>query len=438
MIKNAFFENYSLKLVAVAVLGIILMMVLVGSALSAESDTVAEKNITTETSSKNPSNENKNVIDFIYIHGANTGGLGRQTQFKKNVEKLHRNVLNQLADNQAAKRALTQNGAFSVAEKPTVFIWSNLAEEAQENLTRDLNILKVVKTKLLASIQDTLGHIMQDTFWVVKPHNRYKVLTRLHAVINEKTAQGHQVVLLGYSAGSIVAFQYALNHLAFVNLPEVITREPGDHAEDIQRMLSSGFDGYSCSQALVQNHLAKLNNQGQFIGYFDDMQLADQRKVEAFQTLFYQEKLPQVGRYTEQHCLPQKHFRGLVTFGSPISVLTSHQDDSEGEMVKLFVKSVYEHKAFWLHVNHHDDPLGFPIYEDDLANTLNQRFDMNIHPDGGFFINDATMKKQARFYNAHGWYLKRPKSFASKLIQVYIRGVKTKKNQLENPNGKDN
>jgi hypothetical protein len=62
---------------------------------------------------------------------------------------------------------------------------------------------------------------IHDLFWVGHAHHQPTLLTPLHNKVNESAKRGHPVVLLGHSAGSLIAANYALYRIPYIRLDEL-------------------------------------------------------------------------------------------------------------------------------------------------------------------------------------------------------------------------
>ena len=152
--------------------------------------------------------------------------------------------------------------------------------------------------------------------------------------------------------------------------------------------------------------------------------------------------------HTVEHCLPEGKLKGVITFGSPISVFFSSiykRESLDSSLTKKVVEYFRIHDLFWLHINHRCDPLGASLIEignlfkgidgkgfvvnNDLKSTPGQlgtlfRPTIDIH-DWSWNLKKSFLKSARKVYDTHGWYWNKPKDFSKLIQQTYESGYHT-------------
>ncbi|MBX2861654.1 MAG: hypothetical protein KTR14_10495 [Vampirovibrio sp.] len=364
------------------------------------------------------------VIDFIYIHGVKYSGEGREDDFAEQVSELHTYVLEEAAQSEIFQQNVLKDGQYSLNSDPIAFYWGDQFGESELNfLDVQLAWLKESKSGLVSGIQKTVAHVMRDGFWLAKPQNHRKVSLKLHQTIQASLDKGHQVVILGHSAGSIVTHYYALYHLPYIDLHEVASQDPETPPESLDALKDPKVR-YSCIEALIESDLVRFDKNGNLTAFLDGVDMKDKDQLQQFEQAYTQEKVAQLADYNQKFCIPKDRLKGLVTFGSPNAILSSKGGQSEGDLGLRLFKHAFEQNIFWLHINHHDDVIGFPFpfKNEEVLRIVEKVEGITVTPKGGFFFNYSGIKKGANFLNGHFWYFKKPKKFSKAIIDAYEQG----------------
>jgi hypothetical protein len=115
-----------------------------------------------------------------------------------------------------------QNGRYQINPIPKIDFWGNekLLMEDLESINWMLSIEKREIPTFLTGQRDHLAIDIHDLFWVGHSHHQPLLLTPLHEQIKASAQQGCPVVLFGNSAGSMIAANYALYRIPYIDLDE--------------------------------------------------------------------------------------------------------------------------------------------------------------------------------------------------------------------------
>ena len=159
--------------------------------------------------------ENPTGVTFIYINGSNNLAYNNRLKFKtafvEDVKKLHPQIKKRFEEDETIKDVFLQNGRYSINPEPITFYWGDRSLKVVETLDKDLKSASKYSPKIAHQARSIFAHCLHDAVWVQKPQNMAGVLDDLHKVVNTEVAKGNKVVLLGYSAGSFVTYQYYMN-----------------------------------------------------------------------------------------------------------------------------------------------------------------------------------------------------------------------------------
>jgi hypothetical protein len=118
----------------------------------------------------------------------------------------------------------------------------------------------------------------------------------------------------------------------------------------------------------------------------------------------------------------------MITFGSPLPVFESdigRHKDVFSLLVSYMLKYLLEHDMVWLHLNHINDPIGFPIPDED---TIIERLETNqgikIQQKEGLIAGNSNIRKGAFIKSAHLWYWYKPDDFSQQLVKTYEANYK--------------
>ena len=184
--------------------------------------------------------EEQTGISFIYINGSNNLAYNNRLKFKtafiEDVQKLHPQIKKRFEQDELINEIFLQNGRYKINPEPITFYWGDRSLKVVETLDKDLKSASKYSPKIAHQARSIFAHCLHDAVWVQKPQNMVSVLDDLHKVVNAEIAKGNKVVLLGYSAGSFVTYQYYMNKSNSI-VPADLAK--GKYGEEIENFVSS-------------------------------------------------------------------------------------------------------------------------------------------------------------------------------------------------------
>lgn len=366
------------------------------------------------------------AIDFVYVHGVNTHKKNSHALIQSRFTQFHANLIESFEEDPVAANILTNNGQKFVSQAPSLFYWNQLNQESIVEVNDSVILFKALQSRISSMIQDNLATMMHDVFWLVRRSNQLKIGTSLNKHLVEEVPKEHQVVLVGYSGGSIITYDYLLYYLPYINLYKILQK--GDLPKDLVDRFEGEEHQHTCLRAVLDSNFARQNPEGEVILFLDQLNVSDKKLLERLNHAYVREHIPLLFDKTKEVCLPDKRIRGLITFGSPITALSATEKDSDvdAKLAPAMVKYLFEHNIFWLNLNRINDPLGLPFDDTRLVNLTKKEYQWEIPKETrGFIYNNITRKKGAYFYKAHTWYLSQPKDFS----EFVVESLKTGYNQ---------
>ena len=372
-------------------------------------------------------------IDFIYIHGASHHSPEVHERFRRQIDAVHQWMQVSLADTPEFVHGVLDDGRRAINPVPKVNIWG---EELL--LVEDLQLLNTILEaesdevlSFLTGARARLAVDIHDLVWVSHSHHQPLLLDPLHEQIKASAKAGRPVVLLGHSAGSVIAANYAFYRLPYINLKELSGRR---EVTDTLRALARDEDQNTCLSALMAADLVEFGSDGRLSATLEETDAIAALGLEQIRDDFWDFQLGALPEFTAEKCIGEQELAGLVTFGTMTSVLMSKADDGEGMLLALLLKYLYGHNMFWLTVNHADDPVSFSLYhEEGIPKTLEKMLGEEVRLQGGFFVSAKPLYRGATFLKAHSWYLNKPRDFARLTAETYADGYRRFVEQREQP-----
>lgn len=361
-------------------------------------------------------------IDFIYIHGAAHHSEEVDLRFRKQINLLHHWMQASLNSTPEFVSGVLNDGHYRINPAPKIDFWGN-----ERLLMQDLDSVNWMLTnemrsspRFLVGQRERLAVDIHDLFWVGHSHRQPSLLAPLHKQVKASAALGRPVVLLGHSAGSMIAANYALYRVPFVELNE-LAQLP--QVSQTLRELTSGRDQATCLAALFAADLIELGPDGKMIATLEGTTAVDHVRLDEFRRQFWSLQIGALPKYTAAECAKPGDIKGIVGFGTMAGVLLSKARDAEGMLLALLLRYLYSHDMFWLTVNHADDPVSFSTYnEEQIPERIENVLKMSVTLSGGFFVSAKPTYRGATFLSAHSWYLTSPSEFAKLLATTFADG----------------
>ncbi len=305
-----------------------------------------------------------NLVDFLYIHGVSIYDDIEMKKFNGSAQRLHSSLAHRFQKSKKAQKSFLEDDTLKINPEAKTFFWGNLVKKDVDTINSRLNSVTPLD-KLVGKIHHIGSTAMYVGFWLGKNHNRNIVNEKLH-----KQLEGHEedkkLVIMGHSAGSIVAYFYLLYRLPYLDLYSRANRN--NFSSSLLKTLSQKEHRYSCVQALLESKVARFDKQGKLVLFTENVEIKNKGLLEEFNQQFLKEKVSNIDQYNKKFCLPRNKLKGIVTFGSPLVGIVSKSQDSEGvDLTQKLFKYIVKNEIFWLHVNHKDDPIGFPVDDEKIT-----------------------------------------------------------------------
>ena len=360
-------------------------------------------------------------LQFVYIHGANQNSPSSQAAFNVRVTKLHPEMTEALMQEPLAKAHLLENGTLGIAPQPINFFWGDKSHLAIEAVRRNIAnpLLNRGWLKLGERARQKLSYTLHDAIWVEQQTNKKAIVGELFDAVNH--AGSRPIMLMGHSAGSLVAFDFLMYRLPYLNIQDFAKDLHADPVVIAQ--LQAQGKQYTCLEALLSASAIRYDAQGKLVPFFAGI---EPQIPPDFLAIYRRNWMASLPGFTQQYCLPENKVRGMVTFGSPLALfysLVANPEKDESYLVASMVSYMLAHHIAWLHVNHWDDFIALPMpNKARILSVISTRLGTPPVLNGGFVQNYLYLGGGATFINAHSWYWKKPKAFAQTVAKAYHQG----------------
>ncbi len=336
-------------------------------------------------------------VKFIYLNGSNTNTEDSMEDFVKGINAVHPYIKASLESSDFVLEHMLKNGKLYIEGKPETFFWGFESLDDLNTMDESLNIMSVISPRLAQTVRSFISHCMHDAIWVQKTYNMNKVLTDLHKSVLSAFQNGEKVVMLGYSAGSFVTYEYLVHKLPAIAL--------NDEYSGVKN---------TCFDAITASGLAIYSADGSFIKSTNENHIKN--------------SLKNLNEYTKQYCAPEGTVLGVINYASPLALFYSDMNNKSLEITNYnsyLFKYLKDNDVFLLTVNFAEDPMGFPIANNVNVNDVEKLINIKFSENGkGFFYTKSDVKSPATFIGAHLSYWNHPKKFARMITDGYIEGYK--------------
>lgn len=354
----------------------------------------------------------KSQLTFIYINGSNDYSGADRLKFKdhftKQVKGLHPYMVKAFNEDKLIQKNLLKNGKIVVNEEPIVFYWGDKSLDQVKQLNDDLDLTKTFSPRVAQIVRSTFARCMHDAVWVQKYQNMSVLIDELQAVVKSEQDKGNQVILLGYSAGSFITYEYFLNKFISIFPSEMQSDTSNKAVNDI---IAKYPAQKTCLDALMEADIMRLDLYGRYSLNPD--------------TSIVVKQYPQLDKYTKSACFDNGTVKGVVNFASPLGLFYSEVKDSKSDinyLSKLMYKHILETDIFWLTVNYREDPLGIPASRNVTKDELQALSLGTIKFNRGFVYDKSDIISRRTFISAHLAYWDTQKRFAKAVVQAYNDG----------------
>ena len=341
-------------------------------------------------------------VKFIYLNGSNTNTADSEKDFVKGVEKVHPYIKSYLEASDFVRKNMLYDGTLTISEKPESFFWGYDSSQDLNSMDASLNWMSVFSPRLAQTVRSFISHCMHDAIWVQKSYNMQRVINELHKSVLSAHRKGEKVVMLGYSAGSFITYEYLIHKMPAMDLNSVWLNEDKVKLKP------------TCLDAVTASGMAVYSANGEFFENPDQSML---------KSLFRN-----LDKYTEEQCAPEGTVLGVINYASPLALFYSDRTNHSLEINKYnayLFEYMKKHDVFMLTVNFAEDPMGFPIADNMNIDDLKEYVDVSFLNEGrGFFYSKSDVKSPATFVGAHLSYMNHPKKFAKMVTDGYVEGYK--------------
>lgn len=357
---------------------------------------------------------NKKQITFLYINGSNDYSGKNRLEFKehftKKVNAMHPYMMKAFNEDETARKTLLKNGEIQINPEPAVFYWGDKSYSQVSQLDEKISVASVLSPKLSKAIRSAFAHCLHDAVWVQKYSNMSGIIDELHVRVKQETDKGNQVILLGYSAGSFITYNYFLNKFISLNPEEIIAHEKYD---EMKKLLGKDKIKPTCLDALMESDLVTLDINGHYKNTLNKKLVL--------------QNYPVLNEKTKTTCFQDNDVRGVINFASPMSLFYSEVSDDKSDLnflSKQMYKHILESDIFWITVNYMEDPLGFPTAKNMNKAQIDEMTLTPIKLGGGFVYDDSNVRSYRSFITAHLAYWDTQKRFTKAVIKAYQKGYK--------------
>ena len=348
-------------------------------------------------------------INFIYINGSNTNDEKQKNWFFSGVEKFHPIFVKKILGDDFMSKNLAQEGKYTISNEPNYLFWGDLTKYEIERLNKDINILKRTSPRLAQFTRRFISMCFHDAIWISKFPNMMPVLDMLQEQILEADKNGDKVVLMGYSAGTFVTYQYFLTKLPVIEIKKIVEQLNVTGKQD--EFDKSTKCKNTCLDALFRADILTYNLTGGLVANPNDNLL--------------KQGLTNIDNYTDKYCAPKDSIKGVVNYASPIALFYSDLADPKyktEQISTLAYKYLIENNIFFLNVNYADDPLGIPVSKNLTFEETKNITNLPIAKGGGFYYDKSDIASPRPFFLAHTSYWATAKKFSDTIIKAYNEG----------------
>ena len=346
--------------------------------------------------------ESKTPVKFIYLNGSNTNTEESENDFINGIAKVHPYIKKSLESSDFVSKNMLHSGNLCIDSKPETFFWGFESSQDLSTVDESLNWTSVFSPRIAQRVRSFISHCMHDAIWVQKSYNMQKVINDLHVRVLEASKNNEKVVLLGYSAGSFITYEYLIHKMPAIDLNKILATDSKSAVKP------------TCLDAVLASRIAIYSASGEFLKNPDKEQVKG-----LFNNL---------DNYTDLYCAPDDTLIGVVNYASPLALFYSDRYNHSLE-INNYNSYLFEYlkrnDIFMLTVNFADDPMGFPIANNMTIDDLHKHSNWSISDVGhGFFYSKSDVKSSATFIGAHLSYWKHPKKFSKMITDGYIEGYK--------------
>ncbi len=348
-------------------------------------------------------------LSVIYINGSNNNDEKMKSWFFKGINKFHPVFKKHIEEDVYMQKYFLNNSAQTIKETPNTVFWGDMSKNELSYLKEDLDIMDVLSPKLAQLVRRAFALIIHDAIWVSHTKNMYPIIQLLHDEVMSEYKKGNQSLLMGYSAGTFVTYQYFIFKLPYLDLDNIISSINMD--EETKEYLKQAEFQPTCPDALLNSNLI-------YFGLKDSIHFNNDKS-------YLKATLPELNSYTNTYCAPKDSIKGIVNYACPIALFYSDPSDPNAKFTQLYLalfEYIFKNDIFWLTVNWAEDPMGYPISKNLTVTELEEFMKTEIKPTRGFFYDKSDTRSRKTFISAHTSYWNQAKKFSKAIIAAYKEG----------------
>lgn len=348
-------------------------------------------------------------LSFIYINGSNNNNEKMKNWFLKGVNKLHPVLKSQIEKNKETQKHLLNNGELLIDSKPDIFFWGDKSKEDFAYMNSRVQMMKGVSPLIAYLVRGIIADCLHDAIWVQKDHNMYPILMDLDKKVKEAAMKKKKVVLLGYSAGTFITYQYLFTKLPYIDMQRFFEKNPTD--AETMKFIQQNPRKKTCFFAFVEADIADITELGNIVNNKNPEELRQGYK--------------NLDKFTDEYCVPEDVLYGVINFASPLPLFYSDIYDKKfpiNAYNDFLYKYLIEHDFFFLTVNFVEDPLGFPTASNLTNKEIKEILGIEYENQKGFIYDYPKTWSYRTFMLAHTSYWSARKRFASGVVKGFIEG----------------
>ncbi|MBS4760137.1 MAG: hypothetical protein KHX03_05520 [Clostridium sp.] len=350
-------------------------------------------------------------INIIYIHGA----YETKEAFDESVRNVHDDMVSKIQNDPLMYKKLLKNGEKKIGEKEIIFFWADKTEENLRVLDKALAYVKNAGSKIAQFGRATLSHTLHDAIWISKPVNATPLLNNLNDMVKAENEKSNEVILYGYSAGSLLASQYLTQKMPVIDINNIKNTNDNSY---VGRYFANVIQKHkfkpTCLDALKESKILFYTDNDEFV---TNPNIA-----------YLKQEFPKLDSYTQKYCSPEGAVKGIVVFGTPLTTFDSSAaktGTSSNILVQLALKYIVEHDIFFIVLNYANDFIGMPLSsKPTITDLLESEMTKDTIPNGGFIYDGSGIKCRTSIISSHMAYWSNGKRFANNIIKTYNDGYK--------------
>lgn len=363
-----------------------------------------------------------NGIDRIYIHGTGYNTPADYQEFVKGVQAVDSSFIKTMPQNTLFQKNVLENNQTPFSANPVMFYWGDQNAQEITYLHQKIESGRLHTSRLTQKARAQVSNTLHDAVWLERITNKKHILNMLYQTVQASIAKHHRFILFGHSAGSLVTYNFILYRLAYLD-KNALQQFISGMADQMKELQASDLQP-TCLEALLNSNAMRIDANGRLVPFFKDVDLGDD--AERIRIQYFHDRLQQLNHETQAYCIPPGALKGVITFGSPLSLFASSAaniQSDEHQLSVLMITSMMAHNMFWLNLINHNDPFAFYLAGGPVIQKLYEQSRQGMYPPGSLFTNYIIRKGGIRLLPAHDWYWDHPDDFTHAISDAYSKGI---------------